>query len=56
MIIDVRCVMCGSCVGEDVEHILVICGEFERDWWVLVDEVSRIVGAGLEEYGSVQGG
>ena len=28
------------------------CGEFERDRWVLADEVSRIVGAGewLEEY------
>ena len=29
------------------------CGEFERDWWVLAYEVSRIVGAGewLEKYG-----
>ena len=28
-------------------------GEFERDWWVLAEEVSRIVCAGewLEEYG-----
>ena len=33
----------------------MICGEFERDQWVLVDEASRIVGARewLEEYGSV---
>ena len=33
-------------------------GVFERDWWVMVGEVSRIVGAGewLEEYESVQGG
>ena len=31
------------------------CGEFERDWCVLADEVGRIVGAGewLEEYGRV---
>ena len=51
MIIDERCVMCEGGVGEDVEHLLVTCGEFERDCWVQVDEVSRIVGAGewLEE-------
>ena len=55
MNIDGRCVMCGSGAGEDVEHLLVTCGEFERDQWVLADEVSRIVGAGewLEEYGRV---
>ena len=55
MIIDERCVMCESSVGEDVEPLLVMCREFERDRWVLADEVSRIVGAGeqLEEYGRV---
>ena len=37
MIIDERCVMCGS-GREDVEHLLVTCGEFERDWWALADE------------------
>ena len=55
-IIDERCVMCESGVGEDVEHLLVTCGEFERDRQVLEDEVSRIVvGAEewLEEYGRV---
>ena len=31
MIIDERCVMCESGAGEDVEHLLVTCGEFERD-------------------------
>ena len=52
MIIDERCIMCESGAREDMEHLLVTCGEFERDWWILVDEVSRIVGAGewLEEY------
>ena len=54
-ITDERCVICESGAGEDVEHLLVTCGEFERDRWVLTDEVSRIVGAGewLEEYGRV---
>ena len=35
--------------------LLMTCGEFERDRWLLVVEMSRIVGAGewLEEYGSV---
>ena len=27
-------------------HLLVTCGEFERDRWVLMDEVSRIAGIG----------
>ena len=42
--------MCERRAEEDVEHLLVT-GEFERDQWVLADEVSRIVGAGewLEE-------
>ena len=31
MIIYERCVMCEIVVGEDVEHLLVTCGEFERD-------------------------
>ena len=39
MIIDERCVMCESGAG-DVEHILVTCGEFERERWVLVDDAS----------------
>ena len=38
--------MCESGAGEDVEHLLVTCGEFERGQWVLADEVSRIVGTG----------
>ena len=40
---------------EDVEHLLVMCGEFEGGWWVLADVVSRIVGVGewLGEYGRV---
>ena len=45
MIIDERCVMCESGAGEDVEHLLVTCGEFERDQLVLAEEVSRIVGS-----------
>ena len=40
--------MCVSSAGEDVEHLLVNCGEFERDRWVLMDEVSGIVE--VEEY------
>ena len=32
MIVDERCVMCESGAGEDVEHLLVLCGYFERDW------------------------
>ena len=33
----------------------MMCGKFERDRWVVADEVSRIVGVGkwLEEYGRV---
>ena len=27
-----------------MEHLLVTCVEIERNQWVLVDEVSRIVG------------
>ena len=54
IIINGRCVMCESGAG-DVEHLLVTCGKFERDRWVLADDVRRIVGAGewLEEYGRV---
>ena len=40
---DERCVMCDSGVGEDVAHFLVGCGEFERDWQVLLDDVCRNV-------------
>ena len=42
-----RCkiIICESGVGEDMEHLLVMFGEFERDRWVLADEVSKIVGA-----------
>ena len=36
--------MCESGAEEDVEHLLVTCGEVWRDGWVLEDEVSRIVG------------
>ena len=35
---------CGSRVGADVDHLLVGCGEFERDWKVLLEDVSGIVG------------
>ena len=45
MVSDKRCVMCDSRVGEDVAHILVGCGEFERDRLVLLDDVCRIVEA-----------
>ena len=34
MIINERCVMCESGAGEEVEYILVACGEFVRDRWV----------------------
>ena len=47
--------MCDSSEGENVEHLLVTCGGFKRDQWVLSDEVSGIAGTGewLEEYGRV---
>ena len=38
--------MCESGAGEDVEHLLVTYGEFERDRWVLGDEVSRGLDSG----------
>ena len=44
MISDERCAICDR-VGEDVSHFLEACGEFERYWLVLLDEVCRIVGA-----------
>ena len=34
MIIDKRCGMCESGAGEDVEHLLVTCGEFESGYWL----------------------
>ena len=34
MCIDERCVMYESSAGENVEHLLVTCGECERDQWV----------------------
>ena len=46
MVSDDRCVMCDNRVGEDVAHFLVGCGEFERDWKMLLEDVGRIVGAG----------
>ena len=46
MIIDERCVMCENGEGEDVEQLLVTLGEFVRDSWIIVDEMSRIIGAG----------
>ena len=38
-----RCEMCidESGAGEDVEHLLVTCWEYERDRWVLADESCR---------------
>lgn len=55
MVSDERCIMCDSGIGEDVVHFLVVCGEFEWDRQVLVDEVQRIVGAGewIDEFGKV---
>ena len=44
MVRDEKCVMCDSGAGKDVEHLMVMCVEFERDQWVLTDEVSKIVG------------
>ena len=38
--------MCDSGAGKDMEHLLVMCGKFEMDWWVLTDEVSQIAGIG----------
>ena len=46
MIIDERYVMCENGEGKDVEPLLVTLGEFVRDLWVMVDEMSRIIGAG----------
>ena len=34
--------MCDSGAGKDLEHLLVTCMEFERDQWVLADEVSML--------------
>ena len=45
MVSDERCVMCDSRGGEDVAHFLVGCGEFERNWLLLLYDVCRIVGA-----------
>ena len=51
VIIDEKCLICVNDAGEAVEHLLVTCGEFERDWQVQADEVRKIVGTGewLEE-------
>ena len=40
---DYRCEVCNSDAGEDVEHLLMIYREFGRDWWVMTDELSRII-------------
>ena len=42
---DERCIICDNRVGEDVAHFLVDCGELERNWLVLLDDVCRIMGA-----------
>ena len=42
MIIDEGCIMCESGAGEDVEHLFMTCGQFEMDWWVVVDKVSEL--------------
>ena len=44
MVSDERCAMGRSRVGKDETRFLMICGEFERDQWVLLDGVCRIVG------------
>ena len=47
MIRGVSC--CHSRAGEDMSHFLVVCGEFERDRQVLLDEDEecRILGASV---------
>ena len=47
-----RCVICNNTIGEDVVHFLVVCGEFERDRHVMLEDVSGIVGSGewLDEF------
>ena len=35
--------MCDSRVGEDVAHVLVGCGEFERDQLALLDDAGSAV-------------
>ena len=40
-----RCVMGESGVGEDVSHILVGFGEFERDRLVLLDDMVELWGS-----------
>ena len=35
MIKDEWCIMCESGAEKDFEQLLVTCGEFERDQWVL---------------------
>ena len=47
------CVICDNKVGEDVAHFLVSCTEFERDWQVLLDDVSRIVESGWMNFGEL---
>ena len=42
MIIDVRCVICKSSAREDVEDLLVMCGNDERYRSVLVNDVSEL--------------
>ena len=51
VIIDEKYLICVNDAGEAVEHLLVMCGEFDRDWQVQADEVRKIVGTGewLEE-------
>ena len=44
MITDARCVIYETDAGEDAENLLLICGKFERDRWVLADEASKILG------------
>ena len=53
MVSDERCAMCDSGVGVGLAHFLFVCGEFERDWLVLLDDVCRIVWARvrLDEFG-----
>ena len=39
--------MCDNSVGDDVSGAFIMtCGELEIDRWVLVDEMSIIIGAG----------
>ena len=45
LIDDSRGVSCDSGAGEDEEQLLVMGMEYKTDWQVLVEDLSRILGA-----------